>query len=53
MSDHTHLVIEGLADIQAAANDAEAGGRGFLLTDDAAFLERYRAAVSDAPAMSS
>ncbi len=41
----THVVLEKLAALLAAATDAETGQRGFLLTGEPRFLEPYLAAT--------
>jgi PAS domain S-box-containing protein len=43
---HTFIVINSATDLLSALIDAETGQRGYLLTDDEAFLEPYLA-VSD------
>ena len=40
---HTTSVLAGAEDLMSALKDAETGQRGFLLTDDEAFLEPYLA----------
>lgn len=39
---HTHLVLDGLADLMAAQIDMETGARGYVLTGDDGFLEPHR-----------
>ena len=41
---HTREVLEGVQKILSAMQDAETGQRGFLITNNAAFLEPYHAA---------
>ncbi len=47
--DHTLEVRQGARELMNAALNAETGVRGFLLTDDPAFLEPYDAALSMLP----
>ena len=44
---HTHQVIVGLDELLSAAQDAETGQRGYLLTGDTVYLAPYEAAVAD------
>ncbi len=44
---HTHEVIVAVEDILSAAQDAETGQRGYLLTGDIGYLQPYEAATSD------
>ena len=39
---HTHLVLERLADVLNVLQDAEIGGRGFIITGDDSFLQPYQ-----------
>src|SRR6185503_15789340 len=41
---HTHDVISALSEVLATMLDAETGQRGFLITEDAQFLEPYTVA---------
>jgi signal transduction histidine kinase/DNA-binding response OmpR family regulator/CHASE3 domain sensor protein len=45
--DHTHVVINKFESIISALKDAETGQRGFLLTNDAEFLQPFNEALSD------
>lgn len=61
---HTHLVLERIADVLNVLQDAEIGGRGFIISGDESFLQPYqnaetkivttvnnlRALISDNPA---
>jgi methyl-accepting chemotaxis protein len=38
---HSHLVLQGIADLLAAMTDAETGGRGYVIAGDETFLEPY------------
>ncbi|MBD7940504.1 response regulator [Brevundimonas guildfordensis] len=44
---HTHEVILAVEDVLSAAQEAETGQRGFLLTGDVKYLQPYEAATSD------
>lgn len=44
---HTHEVIVGVEDILSAAQDAETGQRGYMLTGDVRYLQPYEAATGD------
>jgi methyl-accepting chemotaxis protein len=44
---HTHEVRTKLADLVSLLKDAETGQRGFVITDDEAFLEPYRNALPE------
>ncbi|MEN5051242.1 response regulator [Brevundimonas naejangsanensis] len=44
---HTHEVIVAVEDILSAAQDAETGQRGYLLTGDIRYLQPYEAATGD------
>lgn len=46
---HTHAVIEKLAILLSLAKDAETGQRGFVITNDSAFLAPYEQAVAAMP----
>ncbi|HEY4041766.1 MAG TPA: CHASE3 domain-containing protein, partial [Rhodopila sp.] len=46
---HTHLVIEGLAEVLATADDAATSQRDFLLTDESGFLQPYYADRDNLP----
>lgn len=46
---HTHDVITGLQEILSNVKDAETGQRGFLLTDDRAYLVPYEQALVAIP----
>jgi methyl-accepting chemotaxis protein len=39
---HTHLVLDRLADVLNVLQDAEIGGRGFIITGDDSFLQPYQ-----------
>ena len=39
---HTHLVLERLADVLNVLQDAEIGGRGYIITGDDSFLQPYQ-----------
>jgi methyl-accepting chemotaxis protein len=39
---HTHLVLERIADVLNVLQDAEIGGRGYIITGDDGFLEPYQ-----------
>lgn len=39
---HTHLVLDRLADVLNVLQDAEIGGRGFIITGDESFLQPYQ-----------
>lgn len=39
---HTHLVLERIADVLNVLQDAEIGGRGYIITGDEGFLEPYQ-----------
>jgi methyl-accepting chemotaxis protein len=39
---HTHLVLEHIDDVFSALQDAEIGGRGFIITGDESFLKPYQ-----------
>ena len=39
---HTHLVLERIADVFNVLQDAEIGGRGYIITGDEGFLEPYQ-----------
>lgn len=39
---HTHLVLERLADVLNVLQDAEIGGRGYIITGDESFLQPYQ-----------
>ena len=41
---HTHLVLDRLADVLNVLQDAEIGGRGFIITGDDIFLQPYQKA---------
>ena len=43
---HTHLVLERIADVLNVLQDAEIGGRGYIITGDEGFLEPYQNAQS-------
>jgi diguanylate cyclase (GGDEF)-like protein len=43
---HTHLVQSSLSQVLSALQDAETGQRGYLLTEDAKYLEPYVDAVA-------
>jgi PAS domain S-box-containing protein len=43
--EHTQQVIVAIGDLLANADDAETGQRGFLLTEDARFLEPYDSGI--------
>ena len=43
---HTQQVIVAIASLLASADDAEMGQRGFLITNDATFLEPYESSVA-------
>ena len=47
---HSHQVIVAVGDLLSAAQDAETGQRGFLLTGDEKYLEPYNAAQTSLPA---
>jgi CHASE3 domain sensor protein len=47
--EHTWEVINQVERIMSSAKDAETGSRGFLLTDDASYLEPYTVAVKELP----
>jgi CheY-like chemotaxis protein/signal transduction histidine kinase/CHASE3 domain sensor protein len=47
---HTHEVITELGSLMSAAQDAETGQRGFLLTGDNRYLEPYQDAIARADA---
>src|ERR1043166_8453724 len=42
---HTHDVLSELEATISAMKDAEAGARGYIITDEARYLETYQAAV--------
>lgn len=42
---HTHKVIIGLQELLSLVKDAETGQRGFIITDDARYLEPYNQAI--------
>ena len=44
---HTHLVLEKIAGVLRALQDAETGQRGFVITGDTAFLEPYNAGTAE------
>jgi len=44
---HTHEVRRKLTDLTSFLKDAETGQRGFVITADEAFLEPYRAALTE------
>ncbi|PYE42950.1 signal transduction histidine kinase [Rhizobium sp. PP-F2F-G20b] len=46
---HTHEVIVALGKLLSSAQDAETGQRGFLLTDNARYLDPYNVAVLAVP----
>jgi CheY-like chemotaxis protein/signal transduction histidine kinase/CHASE3 domain sensor protein len=46
---HTHEVIVALGRLLSSTQDAETGQRGFLLTDNARYLEPYETAVLAVP----
>jgi CHASE3 domain sensor protein len=46
-TEHTHQVLAGIAAILTNADDAETGQRGFLLTNDAKFLEPYDSGIKN------
>ena len=39
---HTHLVLERIADVLNVLQDAEIGGRGYIITGDESFLQPYQ-----------
>jgi CHASE3 domain sensor protein len=39
---HTHLVLERLADVLNVLQDAEIGGRGYIISGDESFLQPYQ-----------
>ena len=39
---HTHLVLERISDVFDVLQDAEIGGRGYIITGDERFLEPYQ-----------
>jgi methyl-accepting chemotaxis protein len=39
---HTHLVLDRLADVLNVLQDAEIGGRGYIITGDDSFLQPYQ-----------
>lgn len=45
---HTHQVIEKSGNLLGHMRDAETGQRGFLLTDDPAYLEPYNIGIAQA-----
>lgn len=45
---HTHEVLEHLSRLMAAVTNAETAQRGFIITDDAAYLAPYDLAIADA-----
>src|ERR1700692_1939179 len=44
---HTYEVLRNLDETAALLVDTETGQRGYLLTDDGAYLEPYRAAIKN------
>jgi CHASE3 domain sensor protein len=48
---HTLTVQDKLANVLLSARRAEAGQRGYLLTDQPSYLDDYRAAAPEAPAL--
>src|SRR5262249_5499026 len=48
--DHTHEVLGQLQTLLAAVTRAETAERGYVITDDGDYLERYRRSVEDAQA---
>ena len=42
MVSHTHLVLGRIADVLNVLQDAEIGGRGYIITGDERFLEPYQ-----------
>ena len=47
--EHTYQVINQTERIMSSAKDAETGARGFLITDDSAYLEPYTQATRELP----
>ena len=43
--EHTHVVLEHVAEILSLLKDAETGQRGYVIAGDDAFLEPYRSAL--------
>jgi methyl-accepting chemotaxis protein len=43
--EHTHVVLQRIADVLSLLKDAETGQRGFVITGDESFLEPYRSAA--------
>ena len=39
---HTHLVLDSLADVLNVLQDAEIGGRGYIISGDESFLQPYQ-----------
>ena len=39
---HTHIVLQRIADVLNVLQDAEIGGRGYIITGDERFLEPYQ-----------
>jgi len=39
---HTHLVLDRIADVLNVLQDAEIGGRGYIITGDESFLQPYQ-----------
>jgi signal transduction histidine kinase len=48
--DHTHEVVSELRNLLAIVADAESGVRGFIITEDASYLQPYETAMITAPA---
>jgi signal transduction histidine kinase len=46
---HTHRVIEATAEISSLTVEAESGSRGFMITRDPSYLDRYAPAVAVLP----
>jgi CHASE3 domain sensor protein len=44
---HSHLVLERLAEVLNVLQDAETGGRGYIITGDESFLEPYQHADTE------
>jgi CHASE3 domain sensor protein len=45
--EHTHVVLQRIAEVLSLLTDAETGARGFVITGDASYLEPYNVATAD------